>query len=111
MQQPHMINDTSAGLTPRGRATRARIVGAAADLVYCKGLVNTTSNEVRESAAVSGSQMAHYFRDRRGMVRGVIALRRNEIVAFHTTGQLPRLDSFEALQAWADLNVQKQIDM
>ncbi|WP_231983602.1 TetR family transcriptional regulator C-terminal domain-containing protein [Mycobacterium sp. E2733] len=45
------------------------------------------------------------------MVRGIIAWRRNEVVAFHTSGELARLDSFEALQKWADLNVQKQIDV
>ena len=106
-----MIDDTAAGLTPRGRATYARIVGAAADLVYKQGLHNTAARDVREAASVSGSQMTHYFNDKHAMVRGVIAWRRNEVVAFHTSGDLARLDSFEALQKWADLNVQKQIDM
>jgi TetR/AcrR family transcriptional repressor of nem operon len=106
-----MIDDTALGLTPRGRATYARIVGAAADLVYEQGLHNTAAGDVRKAASVSGSQMTHYFNDKHAMVRGVIAWRRNELVAFHTSGVLARLDSFEALQKWADLNVQKQIDM
>jgi hypothetical protein len=64
---------------------------------------------VRDAASVSGSQMTHYFNDKHAMVRGIIALRRNEVVAFHTSGELARLDSFEALEKWTDLNVQKQI--
>jgi TetR/AcrR family transcriptional repressor of nem operon len=106
-----MIDDTAVGLTPRGRATYARIVGAAADLVHKQGLHNTAEADVRRAASVSGSQMTHYFNDKHSMVRGVIAWRRDEVVAFHTSGELSRLDSFEALQKWADLNVQKQIDM
>jgi AcrR family transcriptional regulator len=106
-----MIDDNAAGLTPRGRATYARIVGSAADLVYKQGLHNTAEADVRKAASVSGSQMTHYFSDRHSMVRGVIAWRRNEVVRFHTSGELARLDSLEALQKWADLSVQKQIDM
>lgn len=106
-----MIDDTTIGLTPRGRATYARIVRAAADLVYKQGLHNTAARDVRKAASVSGSQMTHYFNDKHAMVRGVIAWRRDEVVAFHTSGELARLDSFEALEKWADLNVKKQIDM
>lgn len=106
-----MIDDTAVGLTPRGRATYARIVGAAADLMYRRGLHNTAAGDVRKAAAVSGSQMTHYFNDKHAMVRGVIAWRRIELVSFHTSGELTRLDSFEALQKWADLNVQRQIDL
>ena len=36
--------------TPRGRATYARIVGAAADLVYKQGLHNTAEGDVRKAA-------------------------------------------------------------
>ncbi|BBZ71425.1 TetR/AcrR family transcriptional regulator [Mycobacterium paraseoulense] len=106
-----MIDDTAVVLTPRGRATYARIVGVAAELVYKRGLHNTGANDVRKAASVSGSQMTHYFKDKRAIVRGVIAWRRNEVIAFHTSGELAGLDSFETLQKWADLNVQKQIDM
>lgn len=106
-----MNDDAAAGMTPRGRATYARIVGAAADLVYKQGLRNTVESDVRKAASVSGSQMTHYVTDRHSMVRAIIAWRRNEMVTFHTSGELTKLDSFEALQKWADLNVQKQIDV
>ena len=108
---PDMTDDTTVALTPRGRATRARIVGSAAELIYCHGLSNTTIGDVREAATVSGSQISHYFPDRRALVRGVIASRRDELIDFHSSGRLGRLDSFQALQDWADLNVRKQIEM
>jgi TetR/AcrR family transcriptional regulator, transcriptional repressor for nem operon len=106
-----MTENTTAPLTPRGRATHARIVGNAAELIFCQGLHNTSVGDVRRAATVSGSQMSHYFPDRRALVRGVIGSRRDEVVDFHTGGRLSRLDSFQALQDWADLNVQKQVDM
>ena len=106
-----MTEDILVPLTPRGRATQARILGAAAELFYCRGLHNTSMGDVRRASTVSGSQLTHYFPDRRAVVRGVIGSRRNEMVEFHTGGRLSRLDSFQALQDWADLNVQKQLDM
>lgn len=105
-----MIDDTVAGLTPRGRATYARIVGAAADLVYTRGLHNTAATDVRKAAAVSGSQMSHYFSDKQAIVRSVIAQRRNEVVAFHTSGELANLDSLDSLQKWADVHVQRLLE-
>jgi AcrR family transcriptional regulator len=105
-----MTKDTPGVMTPRGRATRARIVGAAADLIYCRGLRHTTLKDVRAAADVSGSQVTHYFEDKNALVRGVIAWRRDELVSLHTKGKLTRLDSFQALQDWADVNVQFQVD-
>jgi len=105
-----MATYSSGVMTPRGRATHARIVGAAADLIYSQGLRNTTLNDVRAAAGVSGSQVTHYFEDKRALVRGVIAWRRDELVSLHTQGELTRLDSFQALQDWADINVQFQVD-
>ncbi|WP_374022244.1 TetR/AcrR family transcriptional regulator [Mycobacterium sp. HNNTM2301] len=104
-------DDTVVASTPQGRATRARIVGAAADLFYRQGLGNTTIGDVRSAATVSGSQLTHYFDDKRALVRNVIAWRRDEVVAFHTEGPLLRLDTFQALQDWADLNVAKQLEI
>jgi AcrR family transcriptional regulator len=106
-----MIDDTTGDLTPRGRIAYARITGAAADLIYRQGLSNTTLNDVRRAASVSGSQLTHYFADKRALVRGVIAWRRDQVMTLSTDGGLGRLDSFAALQEWADRNVQLQIDL
>jgi TetR/AcrR family transcriptional regulator, transcriptional repressor for nem operon len=105
------MRDAAAGLTPRGRITHARISGAAADLIYRRGLSNTTLADVRDATSVSGSQLTHYFPDKRALVRGVIALRRKEVVAMHTDGQLGGLDTFAALWKWAELNVRFQLDL
>lgn len=106
-----MTDDTVVASTSRGRATLARIVSAAAELIYCNGLGNTTISDVRTAATVSGSQLSHYFDDKRALVRSVIARRRDEVISFHTEGPLSRLDSFQALQDWADLHVQKQLEL
>jgi AcrR family transcriptional regulator len=70
--------------------------------MFERGVGNTSIDEVRNSARVGGSQISHYFRDKRDLIRQVIVTRRNDVVAFHTQPTLGALDSFEALQAWAD---------
>lgn len=88
--------------TRKGQATRARIVEAAARLMFQRGVANTSIDEVRGAAGVGGSQMSHYFRDKRDLTREVIAARRNDVIEFHTQPRLAGLDSIAALQAWAD---------
>ncbi len=93
--------DTSLELTRKGLATRARIVSAAAQLMFERGAGNTSVEDVRAAAGVSGSQIAHYFRDKRELTRQVIASRRADVVAFHTQSSLGALDTLEDLVAWS----------
>lgn len=88
--------------TRKGLATRARIVDAAARLMFERGVANTSIDQVRRAARVGGSQIAHYFRDKRELTRQVVATRRDDVRAFHTQPPLGALDSVAALQAWAD---------
>ena len=44
-------------LTPKGRATRGRIVAAAADLMFEQGVAGTSLQDVQQAARVSGSQL------------------------------------------------------
>jgi TetR/AcrR family transcriptional repressor of nem operon len=88
--------------TRKGQATRARIIDAAARLMFQRGVANTSIEDVRNTAGVGGSQISHYFRDKRDLIREVIGARRNDVVAFHTQPRLAALDSIDALQAWAD---------
>ena len=60
--------DEAARLTKKGRATKERIVSAAADLIFEYGVAGTSIEDVRRAAGVSGSQMAHYFHDKRRLV-------------------------------------------
>jgi TetR/AcrR family transcriptional regulator, transcriptional repressor for nem operon len=97
-----MNDDNTSGFTRKGLATRARIVSSAAKLMFERGVANTSIDEVRSSAGVGGSQISHYFHDKRDLTRQVIAARRNDVLAFHTQPRLGALDSLDALQAWAD---------
>jgi len=97
-----MNDDSAARFTRKGLATRARITAAAAKLMFERGVANTSIDEVRSTAGVGGSQVSHYFRDKRDLTRQVIAARRDDVVSFHSQPQLGALDSLDALQAWAD---------
>src|SRR5260370_17033904 len=69
-------NETGAGaggpLPRRGRETRQRIVAAAAERMFEYGVAETTLEDIRAAAGVSGSQVYHYFEDKQALVRAVI---------------------------------------
>ncbi|HEX5114696.1 MAG TPA: TetR/AcrR family transcriptional regulator [Pseudonocardiaceae bacterium] len=95
-------------LTPKGRATRERIVKTAAELIVQHGVAGTSIDDVRQATGVSGSQMTHYFTDKRSLVRVVIAWQADAVVALHQLPVLGELDSFEALDMWCELNIARQ---
>ena len=95
-------------LTPKGRATRERIIEAAADLMFRQGVTGTSIDDVRKATGVSGSQMTHYFRDKRSLVRAVIAWQADTVIGLHQQPALGKLDTFEALDRWAELNIARQ---
>jgi AcrR family transcriptional regulator len=97
-----MDHDNTTRLTHKGMATRARIVAAAARLMFERGVANTSIEEVRTAARVGGSQISHYFTNKRDLTRQVIAARRADVMAFHGQPRLGALDSLDRLQAWAD---------
>ncbi|HET6297991.1 MAG TPA: TetR family transcriptional regulator C-terminal domain-containing protein [Kribbella sp.] len=99
----------TAGLTKKGRATRERIVGAAADLVFEHGPVGTSIEDVRKAAGVSGSQMTHYFRDKRSLIQAVVEWQADVVIAAQQQLDVDRLDSFAGMRRWAELNVQRQV--
>ncbi len=94
-------------LTAKGRATRARIVEAAAELVFAHGVARTGVDDVRHRAGVSASQLYHYFIDKDDLVRAVIA-HQTEGVLEAQRPLLDNLDSFDALEQWRDLLVDMQ---
>ena len=98
-------DETTPRLTSKGRATRERIIDAAAQLMFQHGVGGTSVDDIRRTATVSGSQISHYFDDRRDLIRQVIAARRDDVQHFHTQPRLGSLDSLEALRAWADVNM------
>jgi len=50
-------DDSTSQFTRKGLATRARIVSAAARLMFERGVANTSVEEVRNAARVGGSQI------------------------------------------------------
>jgi AcrR family transcriptional regulator len=86
-------------LTARGAATRARIVEAAADLIYAHGVDRTSLDDVMAASGVSKSQLYHYFADKDALVLDVIA-RQTERVLEAQRPHLEALDSLPALKAW-----------
>ena len=86
-------------LTARGAATRARIVEAAADLIYAHGVERTSLDDVMAASGVSKSQLYHYFADKDALVLEVIA-RQTERVLDAQRPHLEALDSLSALKAW-----------
>ena len=93
-------------LTPRGAATRARIVAAAAELMYVKGVHATTLDDVRAASNTSKSQLYNHFPDKVELVRAVVAARAAQVLD-RERGNLQRLKSFRGLVRWRDALVQR----
>jgi AcrR family transcriptional regulator len=87
-------------LTPKGERTRARIVEAAARLIYERGVAGTTLDDVKAAAEVSGSQMYHYFPDKDELVQAVIAHQADVVAGNQRQADL---GSAEGLRAWRDM--------
>jgi TetR/AcrR family transcriptional repressor of nem operon len=91
-------------LTPKGRATRERIVGAAAELMSRHGVAGTTIEDIQEAAAVSTSQMYHYFADKGDLVAAVIDFQTDQVLAVQRLG-LERLECLDDLHRWRNIMV------
>ena len=91
-------------LTPKGRATRDRIVAAAADLMFEQGVAGTSLQDVQQAARVSGSQMYHYFGDKASLVHAVIA-RQGETLLGRRAAVAEPVDSLRGIRAWRDFVV------
>ena len=92
-------------LTARGAATRDRIVHAAADLMYLKGVHATTLDDVRAATGTSKSQLYRHFPDKDTLVHAVIALRGQQVIE-RETQRLGRLSSFSGLVRWRNALIQ-----
>lgn len=99
---PTQTGRHDAPSTMKGRATRDRIIAAAADLMYRHGAAGTSTPALRDAAGVSSSQIYHYFADKDDLTRAVIAFQTEGILA-NQAPLLARLDSLDALHAWRDV--------
>jgi TetR/AcrR family transcriptional regulator, transcriptional repressor for nem operon len=90
--------------TARGAATRSRVVSAAADLIYARGVDRTSLGDVMAESGVSKSQLYHYFDDKDALVLEVINLQ-TERVLHAQQPHLGALDSLKALRLWRHVMV------
>jgi TetR/AcrR family transcriptional regulator, transcriptional repressor for nem operon len=97
-------------LTKKGAETRERIVGAAAELIFERGVAGTGMEDIKEAAGVSSSQLYHYFADKRALIHAVIAHQSDAVLAAQEP-LLGKLDSLDALRAWRDqaVAIEKQL--
>src|ERR1700736_1046857 len=97
-----------APATAKGRATRERILQAAAELIAEKGAAGMSLDDVRARTGASRSQLYHYFQDRDDLVRAVIDVTTDTVLG--NQGELlDHLDSWAGIDRWFDLMVQHQI--
>ena len=87
-------------LTPKGVATRSRIVATAADLVLARGIGGTSLDDIRAGTATSKSQLFHYFPGGKAELVGAIASFQGERVLDAQRPFLDSLDSWEAWESW-----------
>jgi len=91
----------SRPLTARGAVTRSRIVNAAADLIYARGVDRTSLDDVMAESGVSKSQLYHYFADKDALVLEVISLQTERVLSAQQP-HLGAMDSLHALRMWRD---------
>jgi TetR/AcrR family transcriptional regulator, transcriptional repressor for nem operon len=95
-------------VTDKGRATRNRVLDAAAALVFERGVAGTTLDDVRAAADVSKGQLYHYFSDKDDLVHAVIDRTVEQVLGAQP--RLTNLSSWTAIAAWFDDLVQLQVD-
>jgi TetR/AcrR family transcriptional regulator, transcriptional repressor for nem operon len=95
--------------TVRGRATRERIVRAAAELVSERGIAGTTLDDVRELAHASKSQLYLYFPDREHLLRAVAESTCDNVLETQADA-LAGFDSFAGIERYLNAIVVLQVE-
>jgi AcrR family transcriptional regulator len=91
---------STTNLTPKGAATRARIVQSAADHVLAHGVGGTTLDDIRAGTSTSKSQLFHYFPGGKSDLVAAIASFQSERVLDAQRPYLDTLDTWEAWEGW-----------
>lgn len=93
---------THSKLTPRGEATRSRIVESAAELVLAGGVGGTSLDNIRAGTATSKSQLFHYFPGGKSELVGAIVSFQVERVFAAQEPWLSRLADWDDWSGWRD---------
>jgi AcrR family transcriptional regulator len=94
-------------LTAKGRATRARIIEGAAEVLREQGVAVTTLDDVRSRTGTSKSQLFHYFPDGKDELWLAVAQFEADRVLEDQQPHLGCLDSWESWQQWRDVVVER----
>jgi TetR/AcrR family transcriptional regulator, transcriptional repressor for nem operon len=92
-------------LTARGAKTRARIVAAAAELMYVQGVGATTLDEVLAASGASKSQLYHHFDGKDALVRAVVDHVGRRVIEREREA-LSHVSTIRGLRRWRDALVQ-----
>lgn len=85
--------------TPQGRATKRRIVAAAAESMYVRGVGATSLDDVLAASGTGKSQFYHYFSNREKLIEEVLTHQLGEVL--QEQGRFP-LDTWEGIQGWLE---------
>jgi AcrR family transcriptional regulator len=96
--------ETSAPKTAKGRATRDRIVDAACDLLFERGVASLNLDDVMRVTDTSKSQLYHYFKDKDDLIHAVVVRQGERVLAVHRSA-LGVVDGWATLKLWRDLAV------
>jgi TetR/AcrR family transcriptional repressor of nem operon len=92
-------------LTVRGAKTRAKIVAAAANVMYVRGVGATTLDDVIAASGVSKSQLYHHFSGKDALVRAVVDLKGEHVIQ-RERDALGHVATIAGLRRWRDALVQ-----
>ncbi|MEU9290384.1 TetR/AcrR family transcriptional regulator [Streptomyces sp. NPDC048275] len=93
--------------TAKGRATRARIVEGAAEVLREQGVAFTTLDDIRSRTGTSKSQLFHYFPDGKDELLLAVARFEADRVLEDQQPHLGRLGSWESWQQWRNVVVER----
>ncbi|AGB25207.1 transcriptional regulator [Mycobacterium sp. JS623] len=94
-------------LTPKGRATRQRIIEGAAAEIRENGLALATLDDIRARTQTSKSQLFHYFPEGKEQLLLAVAEHEAQMVLDEQQPHLGELTSWAAWQRWRDAVVDR----
>jgi AcrR family transcriptional regulator len=95
----------AAKLTPKGAATRGRIIEAAADLILARGVGGTNLDDICTETGTSKGQLFHYFPGGKSELVSAIAAFQSERVLDAQRPFLDTLDRWDDWDRWRDVVV------
>lgn len=91
----------SAPTTDRGRSSRGRIVDAACELFYDRGVAATGLSDVTAASGTGKGQLYHYFRDKPDLVLAVVHAQVDRNLQSQQ-GIMERMSDAQDLRAWVE---------